>query len=135
MNLDEELRGALRAHAEDAPDGAQTLEHVRPRVRRLDRRRRFAFTSTAAAVAVAVAFTTPYLLASARRAPRVSTPSSPDAGPTTVSPSPTLSNGSVPALQTTVTLVAATFEPVSFPLTPDFVPAGLGQPTAGRNEV
>jgi hypothetical protein len=135
MNLDEELRGALHAHAQDAPDGANTLAAVRPKLHRLARRRRLGYGSVAAFLAVAVAITGPYLLASARSGRSVADVTRPNAAPTSPSASPTPATLVTPSIRTSVPLAAAAFTPVSFPLTPGFVPAGLGQPTAGRNQV
>ncbi len=62
MNLDEQLREALRAHAALAPDGRRLLTGVGRRVRRLDRRRNAAAAGAAGAVAAALVAAVPVAL-------------------------------------------------------------------------
>ena len=126
MNLDDELRGLLSARAEDAPSGADLLDRVRARRRRLDLRYRLGLAGVAAAVGVAVAIGTPYVLSPLRGGGSGIGASVPP-GPVPSSPVP-------PSEGSTVALVAPAFAPVAFPLSPQWTPPGAGRPAVGRNE-
>lgn len=107
MNLDDELRDTMVDHAGDAPHGTSLLDDVRTRVRRADRRRRALTVAAVLVAVVAVAVGMPYALR------RGSLP--PSDGPTP-----------------TGNLVKPEYEPPTFPLTPSWVPDGLGTPRVGR---
>jgi hypothetical protein len=124
MNLDDELRGTLLTHADDAPSGTNTLDAVRGRVRRLDMRRRLGIAGVAAAAVIAVAAGVPYALGAFRQADGLPVGGGPVTAATT----------SPPPRPSTVALGPPTFTPVTFPLNPSWTPPGLGQPTEGRIE-
>lgn len=132
MNLDEELRGTLLARAEEAPEGAGMLDSIRTRARRRDLRTRMALAGGGVALAVALVVGTPFLLSPFRSG---DTPAGPTAsGTTDRGPGPTLSQPPpVSPRQSTVALTG-TFQPMAFPLSPEWTPPGVGTPTVGRNE-
>jgi len=121
MNLDNELRGTLRTHADDAPSGADMLAGVRVRAHRLEVRRRVGVTGLAAA-AVGVAVGAAFALAPV---PTSGPPTGVGAPPTTTPPSS--------AAVSSVALAAPAFAAVTFPLDPTWTPPGLGTPTVGRS--
>ena len=135
MNLDEELRHTLHSRAEQAPGGTDALARFQQRTGRYQVRQRLALTSAAVAAAAAVAVGAPYLLAASRPAPPVgagalgpSLPGSATAG--SPSPSATASRPSEPPSR--VRFGPPEFLPVTFPLTPGWVPPGLGTPVVDR---
>jgi len=123
MNLDEELRGTLHTHADDAPDGAGMLDAVRTRAGRLDLRRRLGTAGVAAVAAVAVAVGVPYALGAFGRSKDIPVGGGPVVVETTTSPPPRAS---------TVALGPPAFTPVRFPLNPTWIPPGVGRATEGR---
>lgn len=129
MNLDDELRGTLRMYAERAPDGEGTMAAVQAREHRI-RLHRFGTGGAAALLAVAAAVGTPYLLSSHHGAGTEPVAVTPVASPTT-SATPRVTFSPVPREPSKVPLVPAAFTPVSFPMTPSFVPPGLTAPVLG----
>lgn len=135
MNLDDEVRGTLLAHADHAPDGAGMLEAVGHRARRLELRRRVGTAAAAVVATVTVLIGTPYLLAPLRPGHNqgAGSPSASTTGPSTT-PTPGATSSSVPSWPSTVQLVPAALPLVTFPLTPQWVPPGIGEATVGRND-
>ncbi|HEU0241260.1 MAG TPA: hypothetical protein VFR11_18655 [Micromonosporaceae bacterium] len=135
-DLDREVRDSLHAHAQEAPDGAGTLDAVRTRSHRLRVRHRAGVAGIAAAVAVAVAVGTPYVLTAARHTGHALNPAA--QGATTTTPTitatspPAATNAPVPDRASRVALGAPAFTPVAFPMNPTFTPAGLPKPTEGK---
>ncbi|MGE5827036.1 MAG: hypothetical protein ACM30G_01555 [Micromonosporaceae bacterium] len=129
MNLDDEVRGTLVVHANDAPDGVGLLDAVMRRSRRRELRHRTGLGGIAVVTAVAVVIATPYVFARTRPGTIVGNPSATDPSPS-ASALPT----SVPSWPSTVQLVPAVLPPVMFPLTPQWVPPGIGEATVGRND-
>jgi len=137
-DLDREVRDSLLAHAQEAPDGAGTLDAVRARSRRLRVRHRAGLAGIAAAVAVAVAVGAPYALTAARHTGSAANTAGARGGTTANVPTtniPTITSTSPPAVpdrSSRLALGAPAFTPVAFPMTPTFTPAGLPKPTEGK---
>jgi hypothetical protein len=107
------------------------LDAVRARSRRLQMRHRTGIAGVAVVVAVAAAVGTPYVLASIRHTGHA--PVTPGKQNHAVA-IPSMTGGSqstAPSHPTRVPLGPATFAPVTFPMDPTFVPAGLPAPTEG----
>jgi hypothetical protein len=134
MTFDDDVRETLLAHADDAPEGAGTLEAVAAREHRIRTRQRLGTAGVAAVMAVAVAVTVPYVLASGRhptgRTPVGAGTSASQPGPTK-SAAPTYST--VPTHASRVPLEPATFTRTQFPMNPTFTPPGLPAPTVHRD--
>lgn len=134
MNIDDELRGTLRAYAEHAPDGQSTLAAVQAREHRI-RVRRFGAGGVAALLAVAAAVSTPYLLSahhggSGTKPVAVAPAASPSKAPSNA-PTPKVTFSHVPTTPSRVQLVPANFPQVTFPMTPHGMPSGLRSPVIG----
>src|SRR4029450_8536195 len=129
MNLDDKVRGTMVVHADDAPDGVGMLDAVLRRSRQLELRRRTGRGGIAVVPAVAVVIATPSLFARTRPSAITGNPS-----PTGPSPSASAPPSTMPSWPSTVQLVAAAVPPVMFPLTPQWVPPGIGEATVGRND-
>src|SRR5262249_11625060 len=100
-DLDREVRDSLLAHAQEAPDGAGTLDAVRARSRRLRVRHRAGLAGIAAAVAVAVAVGAPYALTAARHTGSAANTAGARGGTTANVPTtniPTITSTSPPAV-------------------------------------
>jgi hypothetical protein len=82
MNLDDELRGALLARAEDAPDGAGMLDAIRSTVHRRTVHTRISVAAAATVASVAVAIGTPFVLGPFRSASEQAAAPGPGQNPT-----------------------------------------------------
>lgn len=132
MNIDDELRGTMQRHADDAPSAAGMLDAVRVRSRRYERGRQAGLVGVVVLAGVAVTAGTPYALGEFRHPgpapalpvgqPAISTPTHAPASP---------SRSARPARQSTVALTPG-FTPLAFPLTPTVTLPGLDAPTVGR---
>jgi len=134
MNLDEELRAAMLAHANFAPSGAGALDGARVRARQLDVRRRLALAAVAAAVALVAVVILPRALVGGRAdgTPIGGTPTG--TFPSGALTSPPSTPFATPTHRPKVPLTAAVFAPVAFPFTPAWTPSGLAEPTVGRTQ-
>ncbi len=118
MTLEDDLRLTLRARAAEPAPQPELLDQVRTGIRRGNRRRAAVL---GAGVALAAVIAVPVALAG-DGAPRRSTPAGPSPAATSPAPDPAATAGWVrPALDLP-----------TFPLTPDWEPAGVGDGHVGR---